>query len=144
MTVGYLGSITMDCADPPALAQFWCDILGGEITESNEKFVSIKTPGTALTMIRVPDHRAPSWPDGAVPTQIHLDLVVDDLDAAAEEAVRLGARIAAEQFAPDKCRVLLDPAGHPFCVCRRPTGRHGGGNRTRHIAMQAPDQDEVL
>jgi len=113
----------MDCADPPALARFWCDVLGGSITNSNEKFVSVKTPDTMLTMIRVPDYRPPSWPDNAVPTQIHLDLVVDDLDAAVTEAVRLGARVAAEQHAPEKCRVLLDPAGHPFCVCRPPGER---------------------
>ncbi|RVW08085.1 VOC family protein [Prescottella agglutinans] len=123
MAVGHLGSITMDCADAPALARFWCDVLGGSITNSNEKFVSVKTPDTMLTMIRVPDYRAPSWPDNAVPTQIHLDLVVDDLDAAVTEAVRLGARLAAEQYALEKCRVLLDPAGHPFCVCRPPGGR---------------------
>jgi len=47
---------------------------------------------------------------------MHLDLAVDDLDQAEAEALRLGARPAAEQPAPDRWRVLLDPAGHPFCL----------------------------
>jgi glyoxalase superfamily protein len=34
---------------------------------------------------------------------VHLDLTADDLGAAAERAVALGA-------------TLLDPAGHPFCL----------------------------
>jgi hypothetical protein len=47
---------------------------------------------------------------------MHLDLAVDDLDEAEAEAVRLGARRAADQPAPGRYRVLLDPAGHPFCL----------------------------
>jgi hypothetical protein len=47
---------------------------------------------------------------------MHLDLAVDDLDEAEAEALRLGAHRAAEQPAPDRWRVLLDPAGHPFCL----------------------------
>ena len=46
---------------------------------------------------------------------MHLDIEVDDLDAAA--AAALGARVA--EYQPrDNIRVLLDPAGHPFCLCR--------------------------
>ncbi|MDI9918876.1 VOC family protein [Rhodococcus sp. IEGM 1379] len=117
MAVAHLGSITLDCDDPSTLAAFWRDLLDGEITYSSEKFVAVKIPQGMLTMMRVPDHREPSWPASAVPKQIHFDLVVADLDAGEAEAVRLGARIASEQFAPERCRVLLDPAGHPFCLC---------------------------
>jgi hypothetical protein len=46
----------------------------------------------------------------------HLDLEVDDLDGAVAYAVSLGARLAAHQPRAD-LRVLLDPAGHPFCLC---------------------------
>nr|WP_169515265.1 VOC family protein [Gordonia shandongensis] len=48
---------------------------------------------------------------------MHLDLVVDDLDAGVAEMVALGARLAPVQYAPERCRVLIDPAGHPFCLC---------------------------
>ena len=58
-------------------------------------------------------------PDPKVPQQFHVDLTVDDVDAA-EQAVRaLGATKTAEQpGVPDgNWRVYLDPAGHPFCLC---------------------------
>ncbi|MCQ4120296.1 VOC family protein [Rhodococcus tibetensis] len=116
MAVGRLGSITLDCADPSTLAAFWHGMLGGEITYQSEKSVAVTTPQGLLTAMRVPDHREPSWPEGTVPKQIHLDLAVEDLDTAQTEAVRLGARVAAKQYAPELCRVLVDPAGHPFCL----------------------------
>jgi glyoxalase superfamily protein len=62
-------------------------------------------------------YRPPTWPDSEVAKQIHLDLAVDDLDAAEAEATRLGARRAETQPTPNKWRVMLDPAGHPFCLC---------------------------
>ncbi|MFC9789093.1 VOC family protein [Rhodococcus sp. NPDC127528] len=117
MTVARMGSITLDCDEPSSLAAFWCGMLGGGIAHSSDKYVTVKFPHGLLTAIRVADYRAPSWPDSAVPKQIHLDLVVDDLDSASAEAVRLGARVASVQHAPALCRVLLDPAGHPFCLC---------------------------
>jgi hypothetical protein len=75
----------------------------------------VKTDRMWLAMVRVEDYRAPEWPVGT-PKQIHLDLAVDDLDEAEVEALALGAVKAAEQPAPDRWRVLLDPAGHPFCL----------------------------
>jgi len=48
---------------------------------------------------------------------MHFDFQVADLDSAVAEAVALGASVAAHQ-PQDNVRVLLDPAGHPFCLCR--------------------------
>ena len=48
---------------------------------------------------------------------MHLDVQVGDLDDAAAEAVALGATLAGHQ-PQDHVRVLLDPAGHPFCLVR--------------------------
>ena len=48
--------------------------------------------------------------------QMHLDIAVTDLPAAVAAAVELGAVEAAHQPEPDVWRVLLDPAGHPFCL----------------------------
>lgn len=95
MAVAQLGSITLDCEDPLELAQFWSAMLGGTITVSGEKFVSVTTPRGVLTAIRVPDYRPPTWPDNAVPKQIHLDLVVNDLDVAEAQSVSLGAKVSA-------------------------------------------------
>jgi Glyoxalase-like domain len=106
----------LDCADPAALASFWAELLGGEVAFSSEDFVAVKTDGIWLSAVRVPDYQAPEWPDGGRPKQIHLDLAVDDLDAAEAEAIGLGARRTTEQPAPDRWRVMLDPAGHPFCL----------------------------
>jgi predicted enzyme related to lactoylglutathione lyase len=68
-----------------------------------------------------PNHVAPEWPDGT-PQQIHLDLWVDDLEAAREEAISLGARLlkpADNPQADEVFQVYADPAGHPFCLCWR-------------------------
>jgi hypothetical protein len=48
---------------------------------------------------------------------MHLDFQVGDLDGAVAEAVVLGAVVAKDQF-QENVRVLFDPAGHPFCLCR--------------------------
>ena len=77
----------------------------------------VKSHGTALAAVRIAGYQPPTWPDPAIPKQLHLDLSVGDLDAAEAEAVRLGARRAGEQPEPARWRVMLDPAGHPFCLC---------------------------
>jgi len=92
-------------------------LLGGEVTFASNDFVAVKTDRIWIAAVRVPNFKPPSWPDGSgAPKQMHLDLAVEDLDVAEAEALRLGARTAAEQPAPDRWRVLVDPAGHPFCV----------------------------
>ncbi len=116
MAVARLGSIALDCAQPAALGAFWAELLGGEIAFTSDAFVAVKTDRVWLAATRVDGYEAPSWPGGATPKQIHLDLAVDDLDAAEAEALRLGAMRAVDQPAPERWRVLLDPAGHPFCL----------------------------
>jgi hypothetical protein len=116
MAVERLGSISLDCEDPAALAAFWAELLGGEIAFASDDFVAVKTERGWISTVRIIDYQPPTWPDGDRPKQIHLDLAVDDLDTAETEAVRLGARRASPQPAPDRWRVLIDPAGHPFCL----------------------------
>lgn len=98
------------------LATFWAHLLGGEIAAASDAVVAVKTDRGWVMALRVPDYVAPAWPDGPVPKQIHLDLAVDDLDAAETAAIRLGAQKAPQQPGPERWRVLLDPAGHPFCL----------------------------
>jgi hypothetical protein len=59
----------------------------------------------------------PVWPPvpGTQGMQLHLEVEVSDLEAAVEHAVELGATVAAHQ-PQDDVRVMLDPAGHPFCL----------------------------
>jgi Glyoxalase-like domain len=116
MVVARSGFVSMDCADPLALGEFWAAMLGGEIMFASSSTVGVRTDWVWLTALEVSDYVAPTWPDSDVPKQIHLDLAVTELDAAVAEAERLGARVAPFQPAPDRWRVLLDPAGHPFCL----------------------------
>ncbi|WP_445402475.1 VOC family protein [Streptomyces sp. LE64] len=60
--------------------------------------------------------RPPVWPDPAHSKQAHLELGVEDLDAAQERMLALGAVLPDFQPNPEAWRVLLDPAGHPFCL----------------------------
>jgi hypothetical protein len=116
MAVARRGVVSMDCADPAALAEFWVAMLGGEIVLASATAVVIRTEWVALSAMKVPDYQPPTWPEGDIPKQFHLDLAVTDLEATTAEAERMGARIAPFQPAPERRRVLFDPAGHPFCL----------------------------
>jgi len=118
MTALRLALITIDCADPHVLGSFWAQLLGGEIVLQNEHTAAVQTDRGAISAVAVADYEAPTWPGGERPSHMHLDLAVVDLDAAEAEAVQLGARRATEQPGADRWRVLLDPAGHPFCLSR--------------------------
>ena len=111
-----LGAVSLDCADPAQLGAFWAELLGGEVIVERDDITVVRLDHLLLTAMRVDHHIPPTWPEGAVPKQCHLDLAVDDLDEAERRAVELGAARAAWQPEPDGHRVLLDPAGHPFCV----------------------------
>jgi hypothetical protein len=116
MTVARQLFVSLDCADAEPLASFWAAMLGGEVRFRTATAIGVSTDWVWLAAIQVSGYRPPTWPDGDIPKQIHLDLGVEDLDAAVAEAERLGATPAAFQPAPALRRVLLDPAGHPFCL----------------------------
>ena len=116
MPIAHRVFVTLDCADPGPLAAFWAAMLGGQVVFTTEQAAGVRAGALELAALRVPDHRPPTWPDPEVPAQVHLDLGVSELEAAVAEAERLGARPTAFQPAPDLRRVLLDPAGHPFCL----------------------------
>ncbi len=116
MTVARLALTALDCAEPEPLAEFWAALLGGTIVLRTDEVVVVKTGTMLLGATRVPDYAPPTWPGGATPKHMHLDLAVRDLDVAEETALRLGARKAETQPRPDRWRVYLDPAGHPFCL----------------------------
>ena len=111
-----LGSVSLDCPDPQDLGAFYVRLLGVDVTFDSETFCAIQLDGLWLTMQRVDAYTAPTWPDPTVPQQTHLDFAVDDLDSAQQAAQQAGAALADEQPSPDRWRVLVDPAGHPFCL----------------------------
>jgi catechol 2,3-dioxygenase-like lactoylglutathione lyase family enzyme len=116
--VGRLGATSIDCPDPSALADFYGALLGmRRLVETPDGGVVAITDGSAtLALMRVADYVAPTWPEPGQLQQMHLDVSVTDLDAAVAGAVALGAREAGHQADPARWRVLLDPAGHPFCL----------------------------
>ena len=116
MAIGNLASVVLDCDDPGALADFWVQVVGGEIAFRTEQFVAIKTRHIWLATFKVSDYQPPAWPHGHIPKQLHLDVSVTDLDRAQNQALAIGARLPEDQPSPDRWRVLLDPAGHPFCL----------------------------
>lgn len=95
-------------------------VLGGDVGWDHRvldpRSVGVRSDAGRLAAMAVADYRPPTWPEPDVPKQIHLDLAVDDLEAAVAEAIRHGATPAAFQPAPEARRILLDPAGHPFCL----------------------------
>jgi hypothetical protein len=117
MPIGNLWSITLDCANAEQLADFWATALDGKMAYTSDKFVGVELPsGVWVGAYQIDDYAPPQWPDGDPPKQFHLDLAVADLDEAEEAVLALGATKAGHQPEPDRWRVFLDPAGHPFCI----------------------------
>jgi len=114
--VARLAAVSLDTSDPAGLSAFYRELLDLEVFFESEDFVALKGAGILVTMQRVEDHRAPSWPTGEVPKQLHLELAVGDLEEAESKALAIGASKADAQPNPDAWRVLIDPAGHPFCI----------------------------
>jgi hypothetical protein len=114
--VARLAAVSLDSPDPVALASFYRELLGMDPVAESDDFVALKGTGIYLTTQRVENHRVPEWPEGDVPKQMHLELAVTDLDEAEADALKLGATKSPTQPSPDRWRVLLDPAGHPFCI----------------------------
>jgi predicted enzyme related to lactoylglutathione lyase len=112
-----LSTVVLDCADPVALAAFYQQATGWELSYSDQNFASLgagdKAPG--LAFVRVDGYRAPQWPEGA--KYQHLDFTVADLDAAVEALLALGASRPDTQPGKGQWVVLTDPEGHPFCLC---------------------------
>jgi catechol 2,3-dioxygenase-like lactoylglutathione lyase family enzyme len=114
--IGRLAAISLDTKDPEILADFYCKLLDYEVVFKTDDFIALKGAGVAIATQRVEDYVAPDWPNSSVPKQVHMELAVRDLDAAEVTALALGAAKASHQPNPETWRVLLDPAGHPFCI----------------------------
>jgi hypothetical protein len=111
-----LGSISLECAEPATLAAFWASLLGGEIAFESDDFVAVKLDGVWLSTVKVENYRPPTWPNDEVPTQMHLDLAVDNQSESEAAAIALGAVKAEFQPEPLRWTVMFDLAGHPFCL----------------------------
>lgn len=119
---GHWFGTVVDAPDPQALGMFYHQVLGWEIDKNEPNEFILAVPGNSETYLAFHPQRSaewvrPTWPaaDGQQQMMMHLDIEVGDLDAAVSHALELGATLA--DFQPQKdVRVLLDPAGHPFCL----------------------------
>lgn len=117
--VSELIAFTIDTSDASPLARFWADLLGGQVSVDMPEYgYSQVTHGAhVLNFQTVEEYARPHWPGQQQPQQFHLDLRVSSLADGVAHAQRLGASEADTQPAPDAYRVMLDPDGHPFCLC---------------------------
>jgi catechol 2,3-dioxygenase-like lactoylglutathione lyase family enzyme len=114
--IGRLHHVVLDCPDPAALAAFYSELLGLPVTYTSDDWVvvAVNETSSGLAFQLAPGYRPPSWPDPAVPQQVHLDVMVEDVSAAGQAVLAVGAvKLDGED-------VYADPAGHPFCLIRRP------------------------
>jgi catechol 2,3-dioxygenase-like lactoylglutathione lyase family enzyme len=120
--VGSLSGVALECPDPAALADFYSRVTGWPIVYDDPDWYSVGESRDAdlhLSFQRAPGYQPPTWPDPASSMQLHLHFRVDDLDAAENAVLNLGATKLDHQANPTGHRVFVDPVGHPFCLCHR-------------------------
>ena len=117
-------TVTFDCSDAEALGQFYVSLLGWEITaRDGANWVQARDPdgGVGLNFQGDDSYQPPTWPEqpGRQVKMMHLEILVEDLEATVGHVIRSGGREAPHQSADrdrTRIRVMLDPAGHPFCL----------------------------
>jgi predicted enzyme related to lactoylglutathione lyase len=116
MAIARFPSVVLDCPDAGTLGRFYGALLEWKI-EERPGWAEIRAEyGQCLSFQQVADYTPPQWPGQGVPQQMHIDVIVDDLDRGEEAVLKLGA-VKAEHQPGTTFRVFLDPAGHPFCLC---------------------------
>ena len=112
MAIGALQEIVIDCSNPEALARFWQALIGGDVEVESRDFVVLDgdDDGFYFGFQRVPEAKSGK-------NRIHLDVEVDDLDTAVDEAEQLGARKIGAVVEEDdgSFQVMADPGGNEFC-----------------------------
>lgn len=129
-----MSAVVLEAPDPYALAEFYSRVLEQPITKVSQsdadtvEWVDVgERSGVRVSVQRAPDHQPPRWPDPASSMQIHLDILVDDIEAGERRALESGAVRLPWGSAEEEeqglrepgaggFRVYLDPAGHPFCL----------------------------
>ncbi|MPZ85114.1 MAG: VOC family protein [Actinophytocola sp.] len=110
-----MGGITIDCAEPRALAAFWTKALDLEVAfDAEGYFVQLRSPANPaqpyLGLQKVAEERAGK-------NRVHIDFDTDDREAEVERLVALGATKGQEHTVPGLTwTVLQDPEGNEFCV----------------------------
>ena len=131
--------VVLDAPDAPALAHFYAQLLGWRVFNEDPTGAAVAPAEDAGYYISV-QHESryvrPVWPatEGQPQMSMHLDFEVEDLEAAVAHALSVGAQLAGYQ-PQETVRVLLDPAGHPFCLYLDPAA----GQAQRESAERSAD-----
>ena len=112
--IGSVSYVTIDANDPERLASFWGEVLGTDVGDrvDDGRFVFLgRADGTMLCFQRVPEAKAGK-------NRVHLDVMVDDLEAATERLVALGATWDGfdRAIGDDRWRTLQDPEDNEFDI----------------------------
>ena len=108
-------TVTIDAADPEALAPFWAAALGYVVAGSEGAYVALvpaSGPGPNVLLQRVAEPKAGK-------NRVHLDLKVPDIEESASVLEQLGARRLSQAMSElgSTWIVMADPEGNEFCVC---------------------------
>jgi len=119
--IARMRTVVIDCPDSAALAEFYRQLLGGEVTSVADDWVVLEAePALRLAFQQAEGYASPTWPTSERPQQFHLDVTIDDINEAEPSVLAIGARkheVQPGEADGDSFRVYLDPAGHPFCLC---------------------------
>lgn len=114
-----LGNVMIDCQDDLLLCSFYERLLGWQ---RNELFgcpaLTSETDTVFLFMLEK-DYLPPVWPEepGCQQKQMHFDFQVPNVAEAVAYAESIGAKRAPIQYGGEDFVTMLDPDGHPFCLC---------------------------
>ena len=116
-----LGNVMVDCDDEKKLQKFYSELLGWEMCELFARPAVRSSTGIVFLFIEEEDYIRPVWPEeeGKQQKQMHFDFQVDNVLEMVRKAELLGAVKAESQFGGNDFVTMLDPAGHPFCLCRK-------------------------
>lgn len=99
----------MIALDPPKLAHFWAQLLGGHrVVVDGEVWVEVPEY-SRLDFLKVPESKTAK-------NRLHLDIAVSDVELATSEALGLGASRAHDVYSGGRWQVLRDPEGNEFCL----------------------------
>lgn len=113
-----LGNIMVDCNDEQGLCDFYYKLLGWEKSIMFGR-PALSKDGIVFLFIQEEDYIPPTWPEevGKQQKQMHFDFQVPNVAEAVEYALSLGAKKTASEFGGNEWVTMIDPAGHPFCLC---------------------------
>lgn len=116
-----LGDVMVDCDDERKLQRFYGELLGWEMCELFARPAVRSSSGIVFLFIEEKDYVPPVWPEdtGKQQKQMHFDFQVDNVAEMVKKAESLGAKKAESQFGGNDFVTMFDPAGHPFCLCRK-------------------------